>query len=87
VNSSGGFALVPSSPAIGIEAEEEPMTDLEYAPDGYHFARISTPDVFREYLLPIDGKMTAEEETNYEELQTLAEKHGTSINCGSYRIG
>jgi hypothetical protein len=64
------------------------MADLEYAPDGYQFARVSTPSVYREYLLPIDGvDMTAEEEEHYEELQALAEQHRTSINCGRYRRG
>jgi hypothetical protein len=60
----------------------------EYAPDGYHFARVSTPSVFKEHLLPIDGvDMTPAEEAAYEELQELAETHQTMINCGSYRIG
>jgi len=61
---------------------------IEYAPEGYHFARICTPTVFREYLLPIDGAaMSAEQEAHYEELQDLAEMHRTSIMCGSYRCG
>lgn len=60
----------------------------EYAPEGYHFARVSTSSVYREYLLPVDGiDMTPEEEAHYEELQDLAERHRTSINCGSYRAG
>lgn len=61
---------------------------LEYAPEGHHFARISTPSVFREYLLPSDSeRWTTEVIEHYEELQSLAEKHRTSINYGSYRLG
>jgi hypothetical protein len=60
----------------------------QYAPNGYHFARVSTPSVFKECLLPIDGvDMTVAEEADYEELQRLAETYRTTINCGSYRIG
>ncbi len=61
---------------------------LEYAPEGYHFVRVSTPSVYREYLLPISGsKMTAEEEAHYEELQDLSDTHRTSILCSSFRCG
>lgn len=28
------------------------QTTTEYAPVGYHFARVSTPGVFAEFLLP-----------------------------------
>jgi hypothetical protein len=64
------------------------MTEPEYAANGYHFARISTPSVFREYLLPLaDNAMTVHDRKHYEELQNLAELHRTSITCGSYRLG
>ena len=62
------------------------MSDLEHAPNGYHFARVLVPGIHREYLLPIaDMDMTADDWARYEELQSLAETQGTCVSCGNFR--
>jgi hypothetical protein len=66
--------------------KDAPMT-MQYAKDGFAFLSVSTPSVFEEYEIPVNGKLRGRDLRNYERLQDLAEIHRTSINSSSYRTG
>lgn len=57
---------------------------MTYAKDGYAFFRVLTPQVAREYELPLTGDLIDSDLDRYEELQDLAEAHRTSIITGRY---
>lgn len=64
------------------------QTTTEYAPVGYHFARVSTPGVFAEFLLPENPElMNTDQAEAWQWLQGMAERFRTPIYYRSYRHG
>lgn len=59
-----------------------------YAPDGFAFFSVSTPNFFSEFKLPIDD--SADNKTQAAQrnrLERAAEAHGTYVRVSSYRLG
>jgi hypothetical protein len=61
---------------------------LQYAPDGYAYYSVSTPNVFKERLLPIDDcSWTVEQASQWNALSELADEMGTIVNQTGYKRG
>ena len=60
----------------------------EYAPEGWNFYSVQTPNVFFEALIPYDDALfTPSHQTSMERLGELAEMHSTHVTRLAYRRG
>lgn len=61
---------------------------LRYAPNGYAYLVVDTPQIFLEYLLPLDPEeMNDDERVNRARLEIASDLHAAPIVALAYQRG